>query len=108
MRVASGRLVQGHLHEGVDRAISVQARCRQSLDNSVTVDGMHDVGVPRDGPALVHLQLADEVPSQLEIGEFRGLAAGLLVAVLANISYAERGESTDIAGRKGLCARAET
>ena len=51
---------------------------------------------------LVGLQLADEVPREVEVSELGGLAGRLLVAVLAEVADAELGEDPRVGGRPGL------
>ena len=63
---------------------------------------MHDVGVRRDRPGLVRLQLTHEVPPQIKINARLCLRRGLLVAVLADVGDAELSEHPDVIGRERL------
>src|SRR5690606_1584619 len=59
----------------------------------LAVERMDRIGGSPDGPCLLRLQLADEVPSQtLELGKLLALRDQLLTAVLPDVTNAERVE----------------
>ena len=88
----------------VDRRATalVRARGRAAPTSLTPVDGLHDVGVRRDGGRLVALQPADEVPAQAEVGALGGLGLGLLVAVLPHVGDAEVGQQPHVGGGEEL------
>src|SRR4051794_26307336 len=60
--LGSGR-VETDLDEAVEVASALPRTAAQPGDQLGAVDGVHDVGVGRDGCCLVALQAADEVPA---------------------------------------------
>jgi len=52
---------------------------------------------------LIRLQLADEMPPQVQSFAFSGFAGEFLGLIFANVNHSEVGETTDIAGWPGLC-----
>ena len=62
------------------------------------VHGVHGMGVFHDGLGLVALELADEVPAELQPAQRGSLLRGLLVPVLPDVRDAERGEPPDVVG----------
>ena len=63
------------------------------------VHGVHGMGVLHDGFGFVALELADEVPAQLQRRQCGRLLRGLLVPVLPHVRDAQGGEPPDVLGR---------
>ena len=57
---------------------------------------MHEVGVASHRGRLIGLKLPDEVPPQVEVTRGRRLGGRLLIAVLAEVAYAECGEAPHV------------
>src|SRR6185312_16260367 len=74
------------LHEAVDRTV----RRGEGVDQRGSIDRVDDRGIVPRLASLLALQLADEMPVELEVGQLRGLGRGLLVAVLAEVTHPER------------------
>ena len=66
------------------------------------IDRVHQVGVTRDRCGLVGLQLADEVPAQVEAFGRRSLGRGFLIPVLSDVTNAEPSEPAHVITRPGL------
>jgi hypothetical protein len=89
-RAAPGR----RLPRGVAREVEFQEHvegslARQRVGQRVAVDRVNRARVAADRLGLVALQLPDEVPVHVEIGELCGLGSGLLVAVLTDVAHTE-------------------
>ena len=100
----AGRLrrVEAHLHQAVEVASPLLGSTAQPAHQLGAVDGVHHVGVGRDGRRLVALQAADEVPPHVEVGALGGLLDRLLVAVLPDVADAEVGEQPHVGGGEEL------
>ena len=99
--VGAGRVeadLEQHLHLGT----ALDRTGREPTHELGAVNGLHDVGVPRDGGGLVALETTDVVPAQPEVGALGGLGLGLLVAVLPDVGDAELGEETYVGGGEEL------
>ena len=74
----------------------------ERTDQPQPVHGVHDTSVARHAGTLVRLQLADEMPSEIQVRALRGLRRGLGVAVLADIGQAELAQQPYVGRGVGL------
>jgi hypothetical protein len=78
------------------------------VDQAQPVHGVDDVGVPGDAGHLVGLQLADEMPAEVQAGAGGGLGRRLLITVLAEVPLTELVQQPDVRGGPGLGHRDES
>src|SRR5690606_24330518 len=102
---APGRPVQAHLHQYAQRAVAyLGGGAAERAGEPDAVHRMHQIGVARHRAALVALQAAHEVPAHCHplAGHLGRLGRRLLVAVLPDVAYAQRGEVDHVGGGEGL------
>lgn len=94
--------IEVDLDEHVDHPVGGVGRSRQRVNQAQTVDGVDGAGVLRDRPALVDLQLADEMPAKSCVGQVGSLRCRFLITVLADVAYAEARKPDNVVDREGL------
>jgi hypothetical protein len=90
-----------HLHEAVDGCVVGPQR----VDERRPVDRVDRRRVRAHLPRLLALQLPDEVPAHVDVGELGGLLLRLLVPVLADVVHAELDEFGDERRPAGTSSR---
>src|SRR5581483_7576271 len=98
-RPAAGRVVgQADLDQAADRTLRPAHRGTQRAYQPDPVDRMHETRVPRHAGGLVRLELANEVPRQVQIRAGHCLRGRLGVAVLPHVGHAQLGQQSHVAG----------
>src|SRR5690606_14866564 len=98
---------QAHLDAYLQGRRVVRSLLVQAYRDALAVDRVHPGKVLRDGARLVRLQLAGEMPDQIQIGERGHLRNRFLQVVLAEIDLTGLRERTDRIGRVPLADRDE-
>src|SRR5580693_5129071 len=104
---ARGIAVQADLDQALDDPPGPAGARAERVDQPQPVDRVHEGGVAHDAGGLVGLQLADEVPDEIEVGALRGLWRRFRVTVLPEIGNAEPAQQPDVGSGEGLGHRDE-
>jgi hypothetical protein len=102
-----GIIVQADLREDIQVSLGAHRSGRQRRRHLGPIHGVDDIGVARDRTGLVGLYPPDEVPGERGYfprpgGKLRHFGPRLLVAALADVGHADRGQAGDVGGRKPL------